>query len=189
MKNKIEKLKNQYEKFQKDYNKKNYNDCAKVIVGFKIITHIVFKLPKAIKEKNSKSDNKNENPLYKNKSVFDYIEKPNFEYNDEIEHIAKKIEQKVDVIDKTIKNIKQKTNPFNWIKKIIDIIKKNHTKLLIEGSNTEKRLDKKTEFEETRHNFISSLRNGSSINNTKEQERNEKIDNHKEIEKEDDNYR
>lgn len=184
MKNEIEKIKDQYEKFQKEYNQKTYNDCAKVIVGFKMMTHIIFKLPKAIKEKNSKSDNKNENPLYKNKSVFDYIEETNFEYNDEIERIANKIEQRVNVVDKTIKNIKQKTNPFNWIKKIIDGIRKNHTKLLIEGTNTEKELDKKSEFEETRHNFISSLGNGISINNTKGKEGNERIDNHIEIEKE-----
>ena len=116
MKDEMEKIKNQYEKFQKEYNKKNYNDYAKVIVGFKIIKHVVFKLPKAMKEKNFKSENNNENPLYKNKSIFDYIEEPEFEYNDEVERISEKIEQKMNKTNSTIKSIRQKTNPFFWIK-------------------------------------------------------------------------
>lgn len=183
MKNEIEKIKKQYEKFQKDYNKKNYNDCAKVIVGFKIMTHIIFKLPKAIKEKNSKSDNKDENSLYKNKSVFDYIEEPNFEYNDEIERISEKIEQKINGVNRRIKNIRQKTNPFNWIKKIIDRIRKKDTKLLIDGNNVECEINKKSEFEETRKNFINSLISSSYINEVKIKDSNEKIKKDLKVEK------
>lgn len=157
--NEFKNIKDKVENFENNYNKQGYTDCAKVIVGVKLIGHIIYHLPKAYKEKkNSINNNENSNPLYKKNSVFDYIEEPNFEYDDEVKKVADNIEKKATKLDEGIKNIQQKTSIFYWIKKFINkITKKDTRKLLVEKSNSENKFENQNETKKDRDNFRNSI--------------------------------
>ena len=85
MKSEMGKIKYKYEQIKKANTKQTCNDCAMIIVGFKILKHAVFKFPKAIEEKKKHQDTPQESSLYKNTSVFDYLENPDFEFYEEVE--------------------------------------------------------------------------------------------------------
>lgn len=176
MENKMQEIKNKYKTFQQNYNKKSYNDYAKFIVGFKTIKHAIYKLPNAISEKKSEKQNNNENQLYNNHSLFDYIEDPTFNYNDEVERVSKKIEQKVDIINKKVKKIRQKMNPIYWIKLVIEKFRKKDTKLLPEGKNYENEVDNKSNFKEKRKMFIDSLSVSNTTDNINQKDINSNIE-------------
>ena len=163
LKDKYDKLKDGYGKINKYNNKQIYNDCARIIVGFKMVGHIVLKLPKAIEQKKKDETNTNENSFYKNESVFDYLEEPGFEFNEEVERISEKIEQKMDSDNNEIKKFRERTSILYWIKIVIIKIKNRNQKMLGEWSKEEQTIDRKNKQEEKRHEFIEGLRNIGEI--------------------------
>ena len=157
MKSKISKIKEKYDNFNKKYNKETYSECAKVIVGVKTIKYAIFKLPEAIQAKKNDT-NDYQNSLYKNNSVLDYIENPDFEYDEEVERISNIIEDNVNKVNQFINKAKKLTNPLYWIKKLINKIRNNNVKLLGEGSNLKSQEEIKSTFREDRDNFIENLK-------------------------------
>lgn len=168
---KWKKIKDRYEKFKRDNNKQTYNDCAKIIVGFKIVKHIIFKLPKAIEEKKNDTSPKKQNSLYKKESVFDYLEEPDFDYRKEVEKVSDKMEEAFDKGSKIMRKIREKTSPFYWLKKFIAMIKNRNTKLLTDGNSKEQYDVQDGEgTKKQRTEFIERLRNNIDLDKIRKNE-------------------
>ena len=130
MPKKIGDLINQYKQIEHEQRKQEDETIARIIVGFKSIKHMVYHLPKAYDEK--KHD---ENSEYK--SVIDYIEDPEFDYNQEVERISNKIEEKRNSLNEKTMKIQKfflRMNPIylaiQVFKKTIERIRANKVKRL-----------------------------------------------------------
>ncbi len=164
MPNKISDLVSKYKKIKEDQRKKDYETIAKYIVGYKTLKHVVFHLPKAYNEK--KHDNNSAN-----KSVADYIDEPDFDFQEEVERISEKIEEKDKFIKDKVNTVKKAyniINPLYWIfvlgKKIVHHVQNRKTKKL---NSPEEKNESNNPIEtnnskqnDERKNFLNDLRKG-----------------------------
>ena len=164
MENKIEEIRDKYKNLKKNMNREHYETYAKIIVGGKLLKHMVYKLPNAIRNKKNDKGNAKKNSLYKNNSVLDYIEDPDFDYNKEVEEITNKIELKMEKTNKTINSIRQKMSVFYWIKKLIEKVKNRDVKLIESKNVSDNEKENERNFQKNRINFIENIKINENIN-------------------------
>ena len=152
-KNKKDKLIDKMNKVKSENVKYLSNSVATFWIGTKAVGHMVKQLPMAISKKSQAKKNGEANP-----EIFDYIEDPEFDWNEE----TKKISGKVEKFFEKLEEIPKKFNPIYRIKKIYEkisgSIRDKNIKKLPSGQEVEKQSEENVEGKRTK--FVEELSKG-----------------------------